>query len=682
MTTSTQATHERRSWLTWPVLVFSGYTLYCAWYVYFLFVIRGGVTSVGATTLWVNLLAIPFEAAVALAAWYVSRNRTLDARSRRAWRLLAASAMGPALVNVAWVYYDSILGSAAFPSWMRLLSYSKYVFALWALLSFPRAPGRVIRRQTFLLDAGIVVLGGGVLAWHLFFRSILERIGGRGTTTAYMLAYPVGGMLLVFCVAAVLLRRPTRSTRTALRWLGASYLVYLVADVLFVRARVFDLPIRGGLLDALFLLGAWLAAAAAMAQGWLSAAASPAHVVTSAEAEAPSAPSLLPYAAATALFAALLLESLRLTTNLAGLAPITVLALATAAITAIVATRQMAAQRVNARLVAEQLANEARFRALVEHASDVILVLDADGTIRDASPSVARVLGRTRDALVGTPLIALACEDNVALVQADLAQIGAARSASLGGAAPCEWRLNHDTLGVRWMEVLCTNLLANPAVCGIVVNGRDVSERKALEAELTHRAFHDELTGLDNRARFLAIVTQAVRRFAHAAASEGEAGAGGVAVLYLDLDGFKPINDAHGHAAGDHVLATVAERIRNATRGSDAVARLGGDEFAVLIAGVERLDLVTVVVERILASLARPIRHGELEMHIGASLGVAWMGRTHLDACLRRTPGVDVAGMMRALLAGADSAMYQAKAYGGRRFVVCRPEELLAHHAA
>jgi diguanylate cyclase (GGDEF)-like protein/PAS domain S-box-containing protein len=668
--------------ISWPPFVFAGYTIYCAWFVYFLLVIKGGQASSGASTFWVNLLGVPFELVALLASWYASRSLDLDDKTRHAWRLLAWSYLGSWLVNVGWLYFDSILGGVPLPWWMRVFSYSHYVIALWALLSFPKTPSRGSNRATFALDASIVALGGGVIAWHVLFRSTLERIGGDILKVAYMLGYPVGGMLLFFCVVALLLRRPEARTMWALRALGAAYLIYLAADTLFVRARVFQVPLSGGMLDAMYVGGAWMAALAALLQRspWTRRFRLRTESVERAP-SAPSAPSLLPYLAAAAVFAALILESLSITTGSKSVAPITVLALATMIITAIVGARQIAAQRANARLVAEHRARDARFRALVEHASDLILVLDADGVIRDASPSVWRVLGRNRDELVGTPMAALAGEDDAELVQADLGQVSAMNGASAKGAAPCEWRLQHATLGVRWMEVLCTNLLGNPAVNGIVVNARDVSERKALEAELTHRAFHDELTGLDNRARFLTVVMQTVRRLGHPSAIETETGARGVAVLYLDLDEFKPINDTHGHAAGDQVLATVAERLRDATRGSDTVARLGGDEFAVLIGGVRNLDDVTIVSDRIQRALSRSIPHRGLELRVGASIGAAWLGTRHLAIRLAREPAGDVPGVVHSLLRAADRSMYMAKADGGHRTVICTPEELLAQPA-
>jgi diguanylate cyclase (GGDEF)-like protein len=194
---------------------------------------------------------------------------------------------------------------------------------------------------------------------------------------------------------------------------------------------------------------------------------------------------------------------------------------------------------------------------------------------------------------------------------------------------------------------------------------------EAASAALARMAYHDALTGLSNRARFLERLGAALAR-ARAAGDPAR-----VAVLLLDLDGFKGVNDSLGHAAGDTVLAEVAARLLNATRGCDTVARLGGDEFAVLLE-VAREDAAAVVVaERILAALAAPFVLDGRQARVGASVGIARSAagadaRAGSDAAVdvgtagdAQAPRGDVAAVMRA----ADVAMYRAKALGKGRWV-------------
>src|SRR6185312_4401477 len=246
--------------------------------------------------------------------------------------------------------------------------------------------------------------------------------------------------------------------------------------------------------------------------------------------------------------------------------------------------------------------------------------------------------------------------DDMAVVQADIAQAIAAGDGEVTASGPCEWRIRAANGSERWVEAICTNLLDDPVVMGLVINGRDVSERKQLEVELTHRGYHDTLTGLVNRTRFRAKVVDAIGRTR--AGKRPDDGRSGLASLYIGLDGFKAVNDIFGHDAGDLVLATVADRLRDATRGSDTAARLGGDEFAILLERLRDADEVRMVAKRVLHLVRGPIRIDHRDVVVGASIGIvcASLGDTTRD----REPAIDPDVLLR----NADSAMYAAKARG------------------
>ena len=200
--------------------------------------------------------------------------------------------------------------------------------------------------------------------------------------------------------------------------------------------------------------------------------------------------------------------------------------------------------------------SEARFSSLVQNSSDVIMVVDADSTIRYMSPSVDRVIGYPATELEGTRLIDLInAEDKTRVLQ--FLTTGAREHDD--HPARTEFRLRHQHDFWLHAEAVRTNLLHDENVRGIVLNIRDVSERKAFEEQLAHQAFHDSVTGLANRALFKDRVEHALERQAR--------GSRPVSVLFMDLDDFKTINDSLGHAAGDLVLGEVGERLKTLLAG-------------------------------------------------------------------------------------------------------------------
>jgi diguanylate cyclase (GGDEF)-like protein/PAS domain S-box-containing protein len=246
----------------------------------------------------------------------------------------------------------------------------------------------------------------------------------------------------------------------------------------------------------------------------------------------------------------------------------------------------------------------------VQHASDVITVVDAGGVLTYVSPSCAQVCGHVPEELIGTSLSQLLHPGDLPRAAEFLAEAAHRH----GSTSAMEWRIRHRDGTYRIVEVIGTNLLDAPNIDGIVLNGRDVTERNALEEQLAHQAFHDSLTGLANRALFR-------DRLAHAL-TRAERNMCAVAVLFLDLDDFKAVNDSLGHEAGDALLVGVADRLGDCVRASDTVARLGGDEFAMLIEDGTPED-VAEIANRVLEVLRAPLAVADREVFVRGSLGIA-----------------------------------------------------------
>jgi diguanylate cyclase (GGDEF)-like protein/PAS domain S-box-containing protein len=284
-------------------------------------------------------------------------------------------------------------------------------------------------------------------------------------------------------------------------------------------------------------------------------------------------------------------------------------------------------------------ASEARLQLLLENAADVIAIVEArTGTITYISPAVQSLLGRPPSYYLGVEAIDLADPRDQPRLRAAVAAADDAADVH-AGAVDTDIRVAHVSGESRWVEMRISGRVNAAGIKGWVVNFREVTDRKRLEDELRHQARTDPLTGLLNRAAFS-------ERLAAATASVDPAAP--PAVLFVDVDDFKGVNDSLGHAAGDDLLVAVAGRLNGDVRAEDVVARLGGDEFAVLLAEADD-ERLRDVAGRLLTSLRAPVVLGGTTLSMTASVGGA------LGA-----PG-DTA---ESLLHRADTAMYEAKRTG------------------
>jgi diguanylate cyclase (GGDEF)-like protein/PAS domain S-box-containing protein len=278
----------------------------------------------------------------------------------------------------------------------------------------------------------------------------------------------------------------------------------------------------------------------------------------------------------------------------------------------------------------------AHFRSLVSASTDLVLVFGPEGC-RYASPSVSALLGRTDAELRGEGFDAIVHDEDRATVTE--ARLSARQPELL-------FRVSDHAGSWRHLEAHVTDLRADRHVGSIVFNARDVTERVQLEEELTRQAFSDGLTGLPNRALF--------RDRLHHALARAERTADALAVLLLDLDGFKQVNDSLGHGAGDQLLVHVAERLRAVVRPSDTIARLGGDEFAILLEGSNEATAVQLA-ERVLETLDQTATVGGHDLVVAGSIGIAMHAK-----------GTEAEHILR----DADVAMYAAKEGGRGRYEI------------
>jgi diguanylate cyclase (GGDEF)-like protein/PAS domain S-box-containing protein len=292
--------------------------------------------------------------------------------------------------------------------------------------------------------------------------------------------------------------------------------------------------------------------------------------------------------------------------------------------------------------------HERKFQSLVQNSSDAVTLLGADGVVHYQSASGQSLLGHPVDDLLGRTFEWLTHPDDMARSRALFIKVVVG---GRGTRVSYECRFRHADGRWRQVESVMTNLLDDPDVAAIVSNSRDVTDRRALEQQLSHQAFHDTLTGLANRDLFLDRVAHALDR--------ADRDAGPVAVMFVDVDDFKMVNDSLGHHLGDEVLVAVGERLRAATRTGDTVARIGGDEFALLLDSGEMPAAAEVVAGRIASHLSTPINTATEEISVQVSIGIA----------LGQPPDDEPGGLLR----DADLAMYLAKRNGKGRFEMFHP---------
>ena len=285
---------------------------------------------------------------------------------------------------------------------------------------------------------------------------------------------------------------------------------------------------------------------------------------------------------------------------------------------------------------------EARFRALVQNSFDIITIHDSNGVTTYESPAASRILGYAPGALIGkTPFETLHPKD--------VARARDAFEALLKGeisASPVMVRFRHADGSWIHLEALGNNLLDHPGIRGIVLTSRDITERKRAEATARYLANYDVLTGLPNRILMQDRLTRAI---AHAHRKRLR-----VALMHIDLDRFKVVNETLGRYVGDALLKQAAERIRRVTRGADTVAREGGDEFTVVFPNVTSLQTLSATAKVMLHELARPFPGNGQELFVSASVGISLFP--------------DDAGSADELIKHAEAAMSSAKHLGRNNF--------------
>jgi diguanylate cyclase (GGDEF)-like protein/PAS domain S-box-containing protein len=511
------------------------------------------------------------------------------------------------------------------------------------------------RNRNTLIDATILTLGLSLLSWVLQIAPYIHDNSLELLPKLVSVAYPLGDIIMLAAVIRLVLDAGRR--RPAFYLLSASIISLLSTDFVYGVMTLNNVYHHQLLLDLGWFSYQLLWGAAALHPSMATLD----EPVRTREAKlTPLRLALLTGASLIAPICILLKEARRGDLDLIVIicASMFLFALVVMRMVGLVRQQEQSADRERmfaeekARLTAEiqRRSSEERFASLVQHSSDLITVVGADTTITYQSPSSERVLGYPPDELLGTRFDRIVAREDAGRVLQLLAD-GSGYARRDGQVIECT--LRHHDGSLRQFEILHTNLLDDEHVRGIVLNARDISERKAFEEQLAHQAFHDPVTNLPNRALFVERVRHAIGR----ARREGRE----LGVIFLDIDDFKTINDSLGHGAGDAALIDVAKRLSSSIRTSDTAARFGGDEFVVLLEDLDNAQTAVDVAERVLEDLRRPLMVAGKELVVRGSIGISL-----LDAS--SAAGADE------LIRDADAAMYIAKRDGKGGYRLFEPE--------
>ncbi|MDT4994739.1 MAG: hypothetical protein QOH97_4631 [Actinoplanes sp.] len=603
-------------------------------------------------------------AALAAAIAFLARARAFTGRIRWGWILIGLGVLSWGLGQADWVYLESFRGDdVPFPSAADIGYIGLVLLIPIGLLILPSSAQALANRARSVLDGLMVATSLVLIAWIFVVEPLIEAGGDSALALYISLAYPLGDVVIVTIVVYMLaLQRQRRCNAGQLMLLGAGIVAFAVSDIGYAYLNLIGAYASGGVTDIGWFAGfclILLAARKPLAEPDGADDQDDKNAEQSGEAQPFGV--LLPYLVVLAALLTSVVWYARSGQNNA------FVAYARSALILLIVGRQLLTVLENRYLTrnletrvadrtAELFASEQRFHALVQHSSDVVTVVGTDATVLYQSESVRRVFGWPARVLTGRRLTGLIDPESAARLDEAMRSVSGRPYAT----TVLEVTVRHRDRRRRQAEMTITNLLGDPSVRGLVLNTRDISERKELQEQLVHEVYHDALTQLANRTLFRERLAEAL---------DQRHRDDDVAVLFLDLDGFKEVNDSLGHLAGDQLLVQVAVRLRESVRAGDMVARFGGDEFAVLIQAPLGSADAELVAGRIVDGLDAPFLIDTRDIHVAASIGLASAGLTGENPAV-----AGEAGEAEQLMRNADLAMYRAKSAGGGCYASYDPQ--------
>jgi diguanylate cyclase (GGDEF)-like protein/PAS domain S-box-containing protein len=583
--------------------------------------------------------SFPVSIIIAVLMWPVIRDESLPRRRRLAWRFVFAAMVLDLVASAGWGY-SALTENVTFGSWPDVLYIFYYpCFAIACGLFYLELGGRLNSTRS-VIDFATVVIGFGSLLWFTALAPLADLTPEQWLQKWSVAGYGIGNAIALIAGAVLAMHITDWRAERPIVWLLVATVMTLVADLLWINAELRDNYQLGSVSDVVYF-GYYLAVFVAV-----RAQLSRPHAATVTQGLQGDLRGSLPIVALMAGAIALLDDRLQL----ANVQSPVLIAVIMGATLLVVASQALATREVVAlhREVATRRFDE-RLTELVRRSSDMIAICDEKGIIRYASPSSEALLGALPNELAGQPL-----EQALGRESAHVRAVFDEVVREPHSERVTTFVIENESGDLRSFKMVIANLCHVESIRGLTLNIRDVSDAARLNEQLRTLAFHDPLTLLANRALFSDRVHQAIRHIADGMTP---------AVLFIDLDNFKTVNDSLGHSAGDALLRNFAHRLVQNTRAGDTVARLGGDEFAVLIDHAPDIDAALAVAGQIIDSCRQPFDIDGRQLRVGCSVGVALSDRVS-----------NVERLMR----NADAAMYSAKSHGKGHAEVFAPEMLRA----